>query len=93
MQFELDINVYDLKVILKNLADTGSVFNIKLKHKDESAQAFYVIDFHAEQGIVTIGIKEDARFRQQFSYIEIEYLEFDFFYQYKGQSGKVLRIE
>jgi hypothetical protein len=91
MRDELSISILDLRFILINLTKGLSHFNIKLNNKKEILQSFRLTEFDPE-GNVSFYKDKGAECIQQVSLCEIEYIEFELFYQYRDQVAKIFRV-
>jgi hypothetical protein len=92
MQYELAISVHDLKVILIRLIDSHNEVFIKLRDKDEFSEPFWISHYDDVENIVTTFKNGNEDLSTQFSLLDIEYIEFDFLYQYREESAKILRV-
>jgi hypothetical protein len=94
MQFELKITPHDLKVILEEITSKRVVLTLKLKDTQEVIEDVTISDFDTRNNLITILSKiSEHSYTRKVSYLEIECLEFQSFYDYKSCSAKKFNVE
>jgi hypothetical protein len=93
MQFEINITPHDLKSILIDVAGENYSLIIKLRGSEDLIEEVIISGFDMENGILTLGKVNDSSFLLQISYLEVEAIEFESFYKYKGSASKVFTLE
>jgi hypothetical protein len=93
MQFEITITSHDLKVILIDVTGKPLLLTLKLRNSEELIEEVTIQNFDSLSGLITlIGFPGDSIIHE-ISYLEIECLEFQSFYKYKGEAAKNFYIE
>jgi hypothetical protein len=92
MQFEISITAHDLKVILLDITGKPLKLTLKLRDSEELVEDVRIRSFDTRSGLITLSSTEDLLV-QQILYLEIECLEFQSFYKYKGEAAKNFIVE
>jgi hypothetical protein len=92
MQFEITITAHDLKVILLDVTGKSLLLTLKLRNNEELIEDVTIRSFDTRSGLIALSSSKDLLV-EQILYLEIECLEFQSFYRYKGEAAKNFLVE
>jgi hypothetical protein len=92
MQFEITITAHDLKVILLDVTGKSLLLTLKLRNSEELIEDVTIRSFDTRSGLIALPSSKDLLV-EQILYLEIECLEFQSFYRYKGEAAKNFLVE
>jgi hypothetical protein len=93
MQFEITITAHDLKVILLDVTGKPLLLTLKMRDSEELIEDATIVSFDTRSGLVTLTSSTADLPAEQILYLEIECLEFQSFYKYKGEAAKNFIVE
>lgn len=91
MQFELTVSVYDLRVLLLGQVDSGATLAVKLVNGD-LLENCRVIGYDFESDVVSLAGSDDDATEWDISLYQVEAIEFNSFYSYRGNCAKIFTL-
>jgi hypothetical protein len=92
VQFELNISVFDLQVIFINLVDTNQEVYLKFRDRGEFDEPFIINNYDYSNHIVRATTHNRQSATIEFSVEQIDQIEFESHYNYRGESAKILKV-
>jgi hypothetical protein len=91
MQLQLSITIDDLKAILVNLVNLPTRINVKTRN-GQTNEHLQLKSFDSEFDIASFERSDEGK-KIDISLYQIEAIDFDYFFSYRGESARTFSIE